>query len=359
MLGVILAGGGGTRLWPRSRLSRPKQFLNLLGDRTLLELTRDRVADLVSPEQLFYAVTPATRRLLTRILPDVPADRILEEPERRDTGPAMGFAAAVLALSHPDEPLVFLPADHFIRGVERFHATLRAAEDLIRETGCLVDVGVPPTWPNPNLGYTRVGERVGQSQGVEVLAFRGHVEKPSVERAREFIASGEYLWHANYYAWTPRKFLAAFERYAPALGLGLRQIQQDWQRGDREAVARIYHTLEKVSIDFAVTEKLDPDQVRILKAPFDWSDVGLWSTLKELQQENPDDVVVDGGEHVGIDTRDCLVAAPPGKVVATVGIEGLIIVDTPDALLVSRKDRDQGVKLVVAELQERGRQDVV
>lgn len=359
MLAVVLAGGGGTRLWPRSRRAAPKQFLRLFGDKTLLELTADRVAGVIRPDQLFFAVTAATRPLLERIYPQLPSSQVLEEPERRDTGPAMGFAAAVLAVRWPDEPLVFLPSDHFIRDVDRFRATLQAADSLIRETGCLVDVGVVPTWPNPNLGYTRVGERLETRAGVEVFAFRGHVEKPTPDRAAALIAAGDHLWHANYYAWTPRRFLEAFVQYAPALGQGLTEIQRLWQRGDHAAVARVYGTLEKISIDFAVTEKLDPSKVRILRAPFDWSDVGLWGTLKQLNEENPTDVVVEGATHVGLDARDSLIVAPPGKVVATVGIDGLVIVDTPDALLVARKDRDQDVKKVVEQLEEQGREEVL
>ncbi len=359
MLAVILAGGSGTRLWPLSRKQQPKQFQRLFEHRTLLELTRLRLGDQFPSDALFYSVTEETLPLLKQVLPNAPARQIIVEPEKRDTGPAMGFVAAVLELTQPDEPLAFIPSDHYIRDHERFRACLQTGEELIRETGCLVDIGVTPTWPNTNLGYTHIGERLFERNGVDVFAFRGHAEKPPVDRAKQFIASGEYLWHANYYMWTARKFLEAYAEHAPEIHATLRRIQALWRAGKKREVANAYATLEKISIDYAVTEKLDPAAVRILKAPFDWSDVGLWSVLKDLRQENPQDNVIEGADHVSVDTNDCLIVGQPKKVIATIGVADLVIVDTPDALLVCRKDRDQDVKKVVEELTEQGRKEVL
>ncbi len=349
---VILAGGGGTRLWPVSRVAKPKQFQNIIGQRSLLELTRLRLGEDFSAANIYYSVTAQLQPVLREALPYVAADHFFVEPEKRDTGPAMGFVAAILALTAPDEPVAFVPSDHYIANHERFRASLHVAESLIRETDSLLDIGVTPTWPNTNLGYTHIGRRCDERDGIEIFSFRGHTEKPPLEQAMEFLDSGEYLWHANYYMWTPRKFLEAYEEYAPATHATLRRIQDLWKRGNRDRIAEEYAKLEKVSIDYAITEKLDPSRVLIIKAPFDWSDVGTWGLIKKLRQENAEANVVEGAEHVSIDTADCMIYGPSKKVIATVGVSNLVIVDTEDALLVCDKDRDQDIKRIVEELQE-------
>ena len=354
MKAVILAGGGGTRLWPLSRRSRPKQFLSLLDDKTLLELTRLRVHDLFTDDDVYFSVNASTASFVKKIFPAVSDDHLIVEPEKRDTGPAMGFVAAVLELTLPDEPIVFLPSDHYIRDHEVFQRTLRVADRLIREHGCLVDIGVTPSWPNPNLGYTHIGKKVDGQNGVSIFEFLGHTEKPPAAEAKAFVDSGEYLWHANYYMWTPRKFLEAYERHAPKTYATLRVIQKHWKNGDTEGIAQEYATLEKISIDFAITEKLEPARVRIILAPFAWSDVGLWSTVKQLEEENPKDNVTKGVQLASIDTENCIVYGPEGKTVATIGIKNLAIVDTGDALLVCDIARDQEIKLIIEELKGRG-----
>ncbi len=349
---VILAGGGGTRLWPLSRQAKPKQFQKIIADSSLLALTRQRLGTTYPDDAIYISVGAPYVEHVRAVFPDFPSERLLIEPEKRDTGPAMGFVAAVLALTKPDEPLAFLPSDHYIADTETFLRCLRVAEELIRETGCLLDIGVTPAWPSADLGYTRIGQRHSMRDGVEVLTFRGHTEKPQRAVAEQFLAAGDYLWHANYYMWTPRKFLHAYEQHQPATYTALCRIQELWQRGDHAGLAAVYRTLPKIAIDYAITEKLAPEDVLILKAPFDWSDVGQWASLKQLREENAHDVVVEGARHVGIDSSDCIIYGPANKLITTIGMERVVIVDTGDALLVCDKDRAEEVKLLVEKLQE-------
>lgn len=345
MIAVILAGGGGTRLWPVSRRNRPKQFARLLGEETLIRDAYRRLLRWLPAENVYFSVSPEFAPLLQAEFPEVPAERIFIEPEKRDTGPAMGYAAALLERTHPDEPLVFVPSDHDIKDEERFLTTLAVGERLVRETGKLVDIGIEPEFPNTALGYTKVGERYGTFDGVEAFVFAGHSEKPDLETAKRYLVEGSYLWHANYYMWTPRAFMAAFARYAPDMHATLRAIQQ----GD---IAR-YAALPRISIDYAVAEKLPAGGMLVLKGEFGWSDVGAWDAL-HARLEGDGDGNVARGQGILEDSRRSFVYGPADKLIAVVGLDDIVVVDDGDALLVCHRDRAQDVKGLVERLEKEG-----
>ncbi len=356
---VILAGGGGTRLWPLSRREKPKQFQKLFGEKTLLEITRMRLEGLVPETHIYYSVTEQTAPFVRDLLPDVSEDHLFIEPEKRDTGPAIGFVVALLALTAPEEPVMFMWSDHYIADQETFQRCLRIAEEQVREHSVMVNIGIVPSWPNPELGYTRVGEQLEERDGIEVLTFREFIEKPSREDAQKMIETGEYLWNAAYFTWTPKRFLAAFKEFQPDMYETLIAIQHAWQKNNHDEVRRLYGSLEKISVDFAIIRKLDPSNFRTIKATFPWSDVGLWSALKKLREENPEDNVVEGTEHLSVDTEDCIIYGQRDKVIATLGIRDLVIVDTPDALLVCEKSKSDQIKKLVELLKEEGYDSVL
>ena len=340
-------------MWPMSRASRPKQFFNIVGDQVLIRDTYERLAKSFAPEDIYFSLSPALEPLLREHFPEVEADHLFLEPEKRDTGPAMGFVAAALELTDPDEPIVFIPSDHYIRDEELFLTCLRTGEKLIRETGKLVDIGVTPTFPSTVLGYTQVGEPFKTMGDVEVFAFAGHTEKPDYEVAKQYVEDGSYLWHANYYMWTPRKFVEAFERYAPETGAALRDVQKALRAQDEAAAAEAFGRTEKISIDYAVTEKMDPSDVLIIRGDFGWSDIGAWDTLHDrLSGEDAQNVTK--GQAICIDTKRSLIYGPKEKLVAVIGMEGVVVVDTQDTLLVCRLEDAQRVKDVVKHLQESG-----
>jgi len=354
---VILAGGGGSRLWPMSRKERPKQFCQLVSEKTMLEETLERFSD-YSPEDIFISTTADLVDQIEGFLPNFPKENFIVETSRRDTAPAMGFAAVRLSLDDLDEPMAFIPSDHYIGRVDKFHQALKVAEEAIRETGKMLDISIYPTSPATALGYTKIGKRIMEKEGVEFYEFLGHTEKPDFSTAQKYLEKGGYLWHANYYMWTPRKFLAAFEKYAPQIFKGLMEIRDELKKktaAEQEKIAKIYNQLEKISIDYAITEKIANQEVMIIQGEFDWKDIGAWDTLHEnLLTKTDERRNLVKGERLNIDTSGCIIYGKDDKLIATIGLDDLVVVDTEDALLICPKSRAQEVKKVVEELKERG-----
>ena len=352
---VILAGGSGSRLWPMSRSDVPKQFCKLTSDKTMLEETLDRFKDYPA-EKKFIATTKKLVNEIKEMLPNFPEENIIVEPEKRDTAPAMGFNAVHLGLRDMDEPMVFVASDHQIGQVDNFLNCLKQAEEVINETGKMLDISIYPTAPNTALGYTKVGEKKIEKNGVEFYEFLGHKEKPDFETAKKYLADGGYFWHANYYMWTPRKFLEAYQKYTPEMYESLRVIEEELKGEAREErIAELYGQMEKISIDYAIAEKMDPKDVLIIKGEFGWRDVGTWDTLyEELLPQGDEQKNVVRSDAVVIDTSGSMIYGQDGKVVATVGVDDMIIIDTEDALLVCPKSRAQDVKKVIAELKAKG-----
>ena len=355
MKAVILAGGVGTRLWPMSRKSRPKQFFDVVGEEPLIRDTYRRLLRWFPSEKIYFSISPTFNNLTREQFPEVEDDHVLIEPDKRDTGPAMGYVAALLELSDPDEPIVFIPSDHYIEDEELFLRCLQEGEKIINETGKLLDIAITPTFPSTVLGYTQIGEKYSDDDGIEVFKFAGHTEKPPYDVAKSYLEDGSYLWHANYYMWTPRKFMEAFDKYAPEIGVGLRMIQQGFSNGNVDVVADLFKALPKISIDYAITEKMDPEDVLIIRGDFGWSDIGAWDTLHGRLSEGEGNVTK--GQCVMIDTSGSLIYGPAEKMIAVVGLENIVVVDTGDALLVCRKDDAQRVKEVVTHLKEQGHEN--
>jgi len=351
---VILAGGGGSRLWPMSRAEKPKQFCRLISERTMFEETLDRFRDFPR-ENIFIATTSDLLPEIKGIVPDFPDKNIIVEPARRDTGPAMGYAALYMNLLAPDEPMAFIPSDHYIGRVDRFLNSIKEAEKVILETGKMLDISIYPTSPNTALGYTKIGARKFERNAVEFYEFLGHKEKPDFETAKRYIEEGNYLWHASYYMWTPKNFLAAYQKYAPSMHAKLMEIEKHIKDGNEGEVAKVYASMDKISIDYAVTEKMDPSEVLIIQGEFEWKDIGTWDTLHEnLLTKTDERRNLVRGERLNIDTSGCIIYGKDNKLIATVGVDDLVIIDTDDALLICPKSRAQDVKKAVEELKARG-----
>jgi mannose-1-phosphate guanylyltransferase len=349
--GVIMAGGSGTRFWPLSRALRPKQLLPLGGaESSLLRETRRRISTTIPAERTLVVTSEALAEQTRKELPELPPENILAEPMGRNTAPCVGWAASVVARIAPEAVLAILPADHFIADEPAFARVLTRAIDAARE-GDMVTVGVKPTRPETGYGYVELGEELAPA----VHRARRFVEKPDELRARQFLAAGRFLWNSGMFFFRADVVLEAVRKHLPGLGDALHKFDEAAAQGtERDAVHALYGTLPDISIDHGIMEKAA--RVVVVPGDFGWSDVGSWTSAWELAARDGDDNALFG-DVVAVDTRRSYVRSHGEKLVAVVGLEDVVVVDTDDALLVLPRARAQDVRAVVQALKAQKRTD--
>jgi mannose-1-phosphate guanylyltransferase len=347
MFAIIMAGGSGTRLWPLSRRKTPKQLLNLTGETSLLQQSVARIAPLLKAQDIFVITSQAHVRATAEQLPQLPADNVLGEPLARSTAVAAGLAT-VLAGRDPDEVVLVLPADHFVADEEAFATALREAV-RIAERGYLVTLGVAPTHPATGFGYIKLGERLHETSPSALV--ERFVEKPDTVRARQLIDEGGYLWNAGVFVWRSYAFGQAITRYQPELGVALDRVAALHRTPGWISDARdILEALPAISIDVGIAEPAAAEG-RMAVVPLDagWSDIGSWSALLEALSAKTGSDMIGSGQHLDRDSQRVLVHGGD-RLVVTIGLSDVIIVDTPDALLVCDRDHAEEIKPVLDEI---------
>lgn len=353
---VIMAGGSGTRFWPASRHDRPKQFLTLATDTPLLRMTFERLADLVPPERVWVVTTAATAEASRDTLPELPAGNVLAEPVGRNTAACVGFAAHAVLSRDPDATCIVLPADHVIGQEERFRSAMAAGARLVEREGGLLTFGVQPTRPETGYGYLEVGQEHSRDGEWAVHNLQRFVEKPDPERAQRYLESARHLWNAGIFAWRAVDLLDEIQRQLPDLAEGLDQLAEAIHSPEADAVlAEVYPTLPATSVDFGVME--GAQRCWTMPVDFPWSDIGSWSALAEEIPGDSSDNHSRGRVHPQDSRGNVLVST--GPVVSVVGVDNLVVVATPDAVLVVPKDEAQRVKEVVEALRDKGWDDVL
>lgn len=346
---IIMAGGSGTRFWPLSRKSRPKQFLPLTGAEPLLALTAARVRPLAPPERTFVVCGKAHAAAVRRLLPDLPAKNVLVEPIARNTAPAVGLAAAVVARADPEGVLAMLPSDQFVRDTAGFRRALREAARAAAD-GELVTIGIKPDHPETGFGYVQQG-RVIRKGALPVREVRRFVEKPDLATARRYLASGDYLWNAGIFVFRADRMLEELARHLPETTGPLAAIGAAvGTPGFGRALARHFPKMPSISLDYGVMEKAS--RIAVVPADFGWNDVGSFTALPAVRPLDARGNVLQG-ETVLVDVEDSVVLAGE-RPLAVIGVQGLVVVDAGDAILVCPKERAQDVRRVVDELGRRG-----
>ncbi|HFE53704.1 MAG TPA: mannose-1-phosphate guanylyltransferase [Bacteroidetes bacterium] len=351
MIAVIMAGGSGTRFWPRSRERMPKQLLSLVNERSMLQNTIDRLGDLVTPEQVLVVSTATQADAIRQQLSHIPEENILVEPKGKNTAPCIGLAALHARRRDPDSVMVVLPADHLIEGEEEFRQVLRTGERLARETEALVTIGIKPTYPSTGYGYIQFGDLLDDRDGVQAYRVKTFAEKPTLEVARRFLESGDFLWNSGIFIWKTETILRHIEELLPELYNGLLEIEKALGTPEEaEVVKRVYCQIRSVSIDYGVMEHAK--NVIVLKATFSWNDLGTWEEVYKISPKDENGNAITGLV-VHKDTKNSLIDSPH-RLIATLGVENLVIVDSGDAILICHRDKAQEVRDIVEILRRKG-----
>lgn len=353
MYALIMAGGIGSRLWPRSRAARPKQFLPLLSAQTMLQETVARVRPLVPAEHTLIATGRDYLELTAEQLPELPRANIIGEPSGKGSAPCIGLGALAILRDDPDAVMVVLSSDHQIQKADAFREALHAAEELAHQ-GYLVTLGIQPTAPHTGYGYIHRQAELGTFNGFSAYAVERFVEKPDRATAEQYLTTGEYSWNAGIFIWRADAIMAAFSAYLPQLSQQLSEIAEGGGPANPDAFGEVWEQIQNVTIDYGIMERAG--RVAVIPVDVGWSDVGDWNTLTEIARE---DGRLVQAQHIGLETANTLVYSDSDRLIATVGLDDFLIVDTDDALLIAPRDRAQDVKRLVDELKRQGRSDVL
>ncbi|MBQ9397537.1 MAG: mannose-1-phosphate guanylyltransferase [Bacteroidales bacterium] len=348
---IIMAGGIGSRFWPVSRQARPKQFIDILGiGRTFLQMTFDRYAAIVPPENILIVTAERYADLVHEQLPQVPEENILLEPYKRNTAPCVAYATYKLYKKNPDATVVVAPSDHLIIGEESFRDTIVTALETASESDRLFTIGIDPTRPETNYGYIQinkaVSKQVGRHQSYQVKTF---TEKPNADLAKVFLDTGEFFWNSGMFIWSLKAIKAEMERCLPEVTTLFRGGEEVYYTpAEKEFIQRVYGDCPAISIDYGVMEKTQ--KAWVFLSDFEWSDLGTWESVYERVNKGPDGTVLHGGVPMVDDVRNSIVMCDePKKLVVVRGVEDLMVIDMADVLLVCHRD-DKTVKDVVTDL---------
>src|SRR5690349_22587458 len=349
---VIMAGGGGTRLWPVSRKERPKQLLPLIGQETLVQSTDKRLEKLFPPERILVVTVEDQAREMKQQAPEIPAENYLIEPAPRGTASVVGLAAKVLQKRDPQASMAILPSDHFIRNVDLFHYLLKSAFDVARD-GYLVTLGITPGSPSTAYGYIQQGQALEKEYKYPVYTVKRFKEKPDEETAQKLLRSGDHSWNSGMFVWRADTILAEVERQMPELFAVVGKIAAAWGTPKQdEVVQKHWFGLKSQTIDYGVMEKAE--RVAVLPAGgLGWNDVGSWDSLFEVLLPDMNGNVATNAQHLAVDTHNTLVYSKTDeRLVVTIGLDDIVVVDAGDVIMICQVDQSQKVKDVVEHLKK-------
>ena len=349
---VVFAGGVGTRLWPLSRKNSPKQFGKILGDKSTLQLAVGRLRPDFAFEDIYIATGKKYEAIVKEQLPEIPAQNFIFEPAVRDVGPAVGMAMSVIGKKDPSSPVAILWSDHFVKKERRFREVLHFAEDLVKKNNkSLILIGQRARFANQNLGWIEFGVKVQEVRGTKIFEFKKLIYRPTLSQAEGFLKADNYAWNPGYFVTTPGFILSQYKTFAPKLYQELMKISQTVGTDNFDkTVETVYPTLEKISFDNAILEKIDPKYVSVIASDLGWSDVGAWEALKEALEKASDENVTKGKVLIN-DSSDNLVFNYTDQLVVGIDLEKMLVINTDDVLLVCSKTSVPKIKKLVEKME--------
>ncbi|MBU0578413.1 NTP transferase domain-containing protein [Patescibacteria group bacterium] len=356
---VILAGGGGTRLWPKSRKKNPKQFLKLIANKTMMQVAANRITKIVPWDQVIVVTNKLYENEVREQLPEVPKNNIIAEPQKKDTALAMLVGSLYAKNLDPKAIIINAASDHTLTNDKEYVRVMKAAVKTAAENKCLVTVGITPTFPSTGFGYIKIGEDIKKlDKGLSLFKVDSFTEKPNKATARAFISTGKYFWNANMYVWSAESISDAFEKYMPKMYTLTKDLADKTAKQFHLTLPQIYKQAESTSIDYAISEKAD--NLVLIPGDFGWNDVGNWKIVYDLGTKDlAGNVVISENENahsLSIEAHNNLIHTN-GRLIAMIGIDDLVIVDTDEILMIAPKHRAQQVKKLVNRLKEEGKEE--
>ncbi len=350
---VIFAGGVGSRLWPLSRKNTPKQFEKIVGDESMLQVAVSKLFPDFTWEDIYISTNKQYEGILKKQFPELPEENLIFEPAMRDVGPAVGLMIANFVKKYPNEAISILWGDHLIKKDEEFRKVLKVAEGIIqKDPEKIVFIGQKPRFASVNLGYIEYGETEEKIEGVRVYEFKDFLYRPDEKTAKEYLSDGKHAWNLGYFATTPQFLWSQFEKNAPELYKKLKTISDAVDTPEYEKVLEeVYPTIEKISFDNAILEKLNPEHGCVLSVDIGWSDIGAWEALKEALSSSEDENVTKGNVDL-VDSKDSLVFNYNGQLVVGIDLESMLVINTGDVLLVCPKNSVPKIKKYVESLKD-------
>lgn len=344
---AIMAGGIGSRFWPKSRVGLPKQFLDILNTgKTLIQYTYERFAQFIPEENIFIVTSEEYTSIVREQLPNINDDCIVAEPSRKNTAPCIAYISFKILQLNADATLIVAPADHLIMDTMAFQQTCESAISFAEEHNALVTLGIKPTYPNTGYGYIQHEQESVEDNVYKVKTF---TEKPNLELAKTFLSSGDFLWNAGIFIWKVSTIVKMFEQYQPEMFEVFSGEKECFNTAEeKEAIVRIYPLCSSISIDYAIMEKAD--NVYVIPSSFGWSDLGTWASAYDNLEKDYLGNAIAGDKVMVIDATQCMVSAQHSKLMVLQGLNDFIVIDTKDVLLICKKDKEQEIKEYVAEV---------
>jgi mannose-1-phosphate guanylyltransferase len=349
-----MAGGSGTRFWPRSRVTKPKQYLKLFGEESLLQTTLERFKTFTDPENIYIVSNKSQAKELENQANELPAENLIYEPVGKNTLPCIGLAAMFAENENPDGIMVVSPADHLIRGHNLFKDTVQAAAKIADEKDGIVTIGITPTYPATGYGYVKTAEDLTGDKKIRQFVVERFVEKPDIENAKAYLDQDGYFWNSGLFIFKISVFLKTVQKHAPDLYKDLRRIQQDIGKPSfPQTLDTIYRAVESISVDYGIMEHAD--NIYLVEGNFDWNDLGSWESVYQISEKNKDgNGKSDSGEVLFVDAKNSYVHTDEG-LVALIGLEDVIVVRDGNAVLVCKREKAEDVKKAVDLLKEKNR----